>query len=312
MHDIVLERLIVGPFSVNCYLLGCSKSQKMAVIDPGGDVDRIWQKIQKVGCSFEYIINTITNKVIPGLHSLTPDRLVCGQDAHCRLLDHTVGPAPHLRSHPPNTFFEFCFVVQGQMAVTLNGRSYLLKAGDLCLVRPFTEHHESCGPDLQPFEALWGLERGIKRIALVIDRYSTDHKYSIPHQSGARNIRAEHRLLSRISELATAANPNLGIFKDLGVKLFDSYLVRLNREMHIRSRNRILQERKEHEVDRMSRVINYLSDHYREDISVKELATDFSLSTLSSNRTRAWRTTGSCAPVRFDPTWPRFLKTRPG
>jgi len=58
MHDIVLERLIVGPFSVNCYLLGCSKSQKMAVIDPGGEIDTIWQKIQRIGYSFEYIINT--------------------------------------------------------------------------------------------------------------------------------------------------------------------------------------------------------------------------------------------------------------
>ena len=52
MHDIILERLIVGTFSVNCYLLGCSKSQKMAVIDPGGETDAIWQKIQTIGYSF--------------------------------------------------------------------------------------------------------------------------------------------------------------------------------------------------------------------------------------------------------------------
>lgn len=58
MHDIVLEKLIVGPFAVNCYLLGCSKSQKMAVIDPGGEVEKIWQKIQDIGYSTEYIINT--------------------------------------------------------------------------------------------------------------------------------------------------------------------------------------------------------------------------------------------------------------
>ena len=58
MHDIVLDKLIVGPFSVNCYFLGCSKSQKMAVIDPGGEVEKIWQKIQDIGYSPEYIINT--------------------------------------------------------------------------------------------------------------------------------------------------------------------------------------------------------------------------------------------------------------
>jgi len=227
---------------------------------------------------YEYIINTITGKVIPGLHSLTPDRLIIGQPSHPRLLDRVVAPAPHLRDHPASTFFEFCFVAQGQMVITLNQRSYRLKQGDLCLVRPFTEHYESCTAEEKPYEALWGLERGIKRIALVIDRFSPQHSYNIPHQGGARNIRAEHRLLSRISDLAPTAGTNLDVIKDVGVRLFNSYLVRIRREMRIRSRNRILQVRKEHEVDRMAKVINYLSKHYKEDISIKDLAADFSLS----------------------------------
>ena len=58
MQDMFLERLIVGPFSVNCYLLGCPEQKKMAVIDPGAEVEIIWQSIQDSGYELEYIINT--------------------------------------------------------------------------------------------------------------------------------------------------------------------------------------------------------------------------------------------------------------
>jgi len=58
MSNIVLEQLVVGPLAVNCYLLGCSISQKMAVIDPGGEVQRIWPRVTEIGYSLEYIINT--------------------------------------------------------------------------------------------------------------------------------------------------------------------------------------------------------------------------------------------------------------
>ncbi len=58
MHDIFLERFVVGPFGVNCYLIGCPQHRKMAVIDPGAEAERIWRRIQNTGYSLEYIINT--------------------------------------------------------------------------------------------------------------------------------------------------------------------------------------------------------------------------------------------------------------
>lgn len=58
MQDIFLERLVIGPFAVNCYLLGCPKEKKMAAIDPGGEVEELWQRINSSGYCLEYIINT--------------------------------------------------------------------------------------------------------------------------------------------------------------------------------------------------------------------------------------------------------------
>ncbi len=37
----ILHTVVAGPLEVNCYILGCEKTNKAAVIDPGGDAERI-------------------------------------------------------------------------------------------------------------------------------------------------------------------------------------------------------------------------------------------------------------------------------
>lgn len=83
MHDMFLERLVVGPFSVNCYLIGCSQHKKMAVIDPGGEVEKIWRRIQNTGYSLEYIINT------HGHIDHTAGNLDLKQKSQAKILAHT-------------------------------------------------------------------------------------------------------------------------------------------------------------------------------------------------------------------------------
>ncbi|MGB2782867.1 MAG: MBL fold metallo-hydrolase [Atribacterota bacterium] len=55
-----LKRLAVGEFETNCYLIACEKTQKAAVIDPGGEeeIDLILSLLQKNNLSLKYIINT--------------------------------------------------------------------------------------------------------------------------------------------------------------------------------------------------------------------------------------------------------------
>ena len=37
----ILRTLVVGPIQANCYILGCERTREAAVIDPGGDSDKI-------------------------------------------------------------------------------------------------------------------------------------------------------------------------------------------------------------------------------------------------------------------------------
>lgn len=54
----ILKKLEVGPLGTNCYILGCEKTLKGAVIDPGGDVGLIKKEIEALKLEIEYIINT--------------------------------------------------------------------------------------------------------------------------------------------------------------------------------------------------------------------------------------------------------------
>ncbi|MFH1612175.1 MAG: MBL fold metallo-hydrolase [bacterium] len=53
-----LKKLIVGEMETNCYILGCEKTKKSVVIDPGGDCERIKKNILKNSLEVVYIINT--------------------------------------------------------------------------------------------------------------------------------------------------------------------------------------------------------------------------------------------------------------
>ncbi len=50
--------LVVGPIQSNCYILGCERTREAAVIDPGGDVDKILMALAKDRLNCVYIINT--------------------------------------------------------------------------------------------------------------------------------------------------------------------------------------------------------------------------------------------------------------
>lgn len=54
----ILETIIVGALSVNCYLVGCELTHAAAVIDPGDEPEKIMKALDAHGLKLEYIILT--------------------------------------------------------------------------------------------------------------------------------------------------------------------------------------------------------------------------------------------------------------
>ena len=53
-----LSTIVVGPLGVNCYLIGCESTKRMAVVDPGDDAAKIWKAVNDAGYHVEMILNT--------------------------------------------------------------------------------------------------------------------------------------------------------------------------------------------------------------------------------------------------------------
>ncbi len=54
----IIQHLVVGDLSTNCYVLGCEDTRKGVVIDPGGDGPDIIAAIDRLKLDIEYIIDT--------------------------------------------------------------------------------------------------------------------------------------------------------------------------------------------------------------------------------------------------------------
>lgn len=67
-----IRHITVGDLVTNCYLVSCDKD--LAIIDPGGDYDRILNEISKTGLNVKYIIATHWH----------PDHTCCCEDLRAK------------------------------------------------------------------------------------------------------------------------------------------------------------------------------------------------------------------------------------
>ena len=54
----IIRTLQVGPLQANCYIAGCEQTRQAAVIDPGGDADKILLALAREKFTVQAIINT--------------------------------------------------------------------------------------------------------------------------------------------------------------------------------------------------------------------------------------------------------------
>lgn len=56
--NMIIRGMPVGPLQANCYIVGCEQTREAAVIDPGGDADRILTALAKEKLTLKAIIDT--------------------------------------------------------------------------------------------------------------------------------------------------------------------------------------------------------------------------------------------------------------
>ncbi|MEA3400795.1 MAG: MBL fold metallo-hydrolase [Armatimonadota bacterium] len=54
----ILETLVVGPLEANCYLVGCDRTRRGFIVDPGAEAQRILEAVERLELKVEYLFNT--------------------------------------------------------------------------------------------------------------------------------------------------------------------------------------------------------------------------------------------------------------
>lgn len=54
----ILEKLVVGPMQVNCYILGSPATSSAVVVDPGAEPEKIKARLKVLGLKLNCIVNT--------------------------------------------------------------------------------------------------------------------------------------------------------------------------------------------------------------------------------------------------------------
>jgi glyoxylase-like metal-dependent hydrolase (beta-lactamase superfamily II) len=57
-EPVIIHRIPVGPYKVNCYLVACPATLQTAIIDPGGDPEMILETLHRQGLIPRYLLNT--------------------------------------------------------------------------------------------------------------------------------------------------------------------------------------------------------------------------------------------------------------
>lgn len=113
----ILEKLEVGAFAANCYIVGAESNQEGLIIDPGAEANKIWRKVKNLGLKIKFI--ALTHAHTDHVGALKEVKEATGAEVAIHADD-----AGALQARNPFS------AVLGLSALTLPSPDRLLKSGD--------------------------------------------------------------------------------------------------------------------------------------------------------------------------------------
>lgn len=176
-------------------------------------------------------------------------------------------------------FYEVYFFISGNVEYNVEGKSYLLKEGDLLLINPLELHQPRIGPDQNPYEriVLWINKNYLSRLCTNNTSLSQCFDNTNPqHTNLLRLSKAQQKYISSKLDELIEESSSTDYGSDLAAEaILTRFLVELNRLT--------LSTDKKVESDKSSfpfipDVLSYINQHYCEKISLSSIADEFFIS----------------------------------
>ncbi|MCX8082960.1 MAG: MBL fold metallo-hydrolase [bacterium] len=116
----IIEKIVVGEFQTNCYIVGCEKTGKGFIIDPGDEYEKIIKIVKNLKIEPSFIVNTHGHMD----HIKDDDKFQLPVYIHSQDVECLTNPSKNL-----SLFFGLPFVVDVRYIAIEDGN--ILKAGTL-------------------------------------------------------------------------------------------------------------------------------------------------------------------------------------
>lgn len=176
-------------------------------------------------------------------------------------------------------FYEVYFFISGNVEYNVEGKSYLLKQGDLLLINPLELHQPRIAPDQNAYEriVLWINKNYLSRLCTNDTSLSQCFDNTNPqHTNLLRLSKAQQNYISlKLGELIEESSSN-DYGSDLAAEaVLTRFLVELNR-LTLNTDKKVETDKTDSPI--IPEVLSYINQHYCEKISLASIADEFFIS----------------------------------
>ena len=176
-------------------------------------------------------------------------------------------------------FYEVYFFISGNVEYSVEGKSYLLKKGDIMLINPLELHQPRIGPDQNPYEriVLWINKNYLSRLCTNNTSLSQCFDNTNPqHTNLLRLSKAQQSYFSTKLRELLEENSSKDYGSDLAAQaILTRFLVELNR-LTLSMDRKI--ENDKSSTTLIPDILSYINQHYCEKISLSSIADEFFIS----------------------------------
>lgn len=209
---------------------------------------------------------------------LKPGQIIIGEKRHPRLIKKVYPEPDYVKKYKRKVaFFKVACLLKGRCVIVINGRTYALKPGDLCIIRPGADNYESYFRKNTGYEIAWFLHMKVSNLKVNFTRYSPDSSWKMLAFMNFNYTPEKYFTLEDIFTLKKAEQT----FENIKARVM-AWLACLPEKMKDKGYftvKRTPEYDKQIQVkeNRISAAIEFVDKHYKEDITLEEVATQVSL-----------------------------------
>ena len=224
-------------------------------------------------------LEQILEGLIENCGKLTPAQVIIGQKEHARRINKNYPIPEYIQKYRhESTFIKMACLLKGRCVIVIDGKTYALKPGDICVIRPGVYYFESYYKENTGYELVWLFYINVRHLKVNYTAYDPEAGWKLLASLTFKTRAEKYFILETIFTPGKKRQPPLNIrarlkewFLYLREKIAKKEFTAIN-FTGAYSRALALKEK------RLTKAITYVENHYREDISLKEVAQQVSLS----------------------------------